>query len=115
MKKLNKKAIADIILICSVVLFATATLFFMRLLLPKGRLAVISSEDGEIMRLPLSEDTEVELDSGHVIVIKNGEVDITYAPCPEKICENHSPISIVGESIICFPEKISVTVEERGD
>ena len=114
MKKGNK-AIADALLIGAIIIIALVAFALLRLFTPAGRVAVISSEEGEIMRLPLSEDTEIKLGSGHTVAVRDGTVDVTYAPCPEKICEDHSPISLVGESIICLPEKISITVVEEGE
>ncbi len=70
--------------------------------------------DGEFYRsVPLSENTEILVDNGYgknTVIVKNGEVYVTDADCPDKLCEKES-ISKSGESIVCLPNRLSVTVE----
>lgn len=63
--------------------------------------------------LPLSEDTvrEIKTDNGtNTLVISDGSAVMTQADCPDGICANHKPINQTGESIICLPHKVVVTV-----
>ncbi len=63
--------------------------------------------------LPLSEDTvrEIKTDNGtNTLVISDGSAVMTQADCPDGICANHKPINKTGESIICLPHKVVVTV-----
>ncbi len=46
----------------------------------------------------------------NVLVIKDGTAFIKSADCPDKICVHHSPISKVGETIICLPHKLVVEI-----
>ena len=46
------------------------------------------------------------------IEIKDGEVSVKEADCPDKICVNHKKISNVGESIICLPHKLVIEIRE---
>ena len=51
-------------------------------------------------------------DSGVIIEIKNGQAYIKYSDCPDSICVNSKPISKnskIGTSIVCLPNKISVS------
>lgn len=70
--------------------------------------------DGKLYKkIPLDTDTQVNLESQwgkNTVVIKNGEVFITDADCPDKLCEKHK-IDKSGRSIICLPNRVSVTVE----
>ncbi len=45
------------------------------------------------------------------LVIANGQADVTEADCPDHICVKHRPISRAGESIVCLPNRVVVTVE----
>ncbi|MCR5828805.1 MAG: NusG domain II-containing protein [Lachnospiraceae bacterium] len=79
-----------------------------------GDIVVISVNGSEKMTLPLNEDTEV-LVNGFLgltcnVVVQNGTVRISEATCPDKLCARHEPISKDGESIICLPARITVTV-----
>ena len=63
--------------------------------------------------IPLSNDTvrEIQTDNGtNTLVISEGSAVMTQADCPDGICANHKPIHKTGESIICLPHKVVVTV-----
>lgn len=42
--------------------------------------------------------------------VKNGKIRLTKASCPDKICEKTGYIGSAGQSIICVPNKITVSV-----
>ena len=42
--------------------------------------------------------------------VKNGKIRLTEASCPDKICEKTGYIGSSGQSIICVPNKITVSV-----
>ena len=44
------------------------------------------------------------------LVILNGKAYIETATCPDGICVEHSPIFRDGESIVCLPQRVVVTV-----
>lgn len=63
--------------------------------------------------LPLGEDIQKEIISengSNTLVIKDGYASVTQASCPDGICVNHRRISRPGESIICLPNKVVITV-----
>jgi hypothetical protein len=71
--------------------------------------------DGNVVEtLPLDTDTTREIstdnDGDNVLVIENGSAVMTQANCPDGICTNHKPINKSGESIICLPHKVVITV-----
>lgn len=62
---------------------------------------------------PLAVDTVVEIatDGGYNrLVVKDGQAVMETADCPDGICAAHRPISRMGESIVCLPHKVVVTV-----
>lgn len=74
--------------------------------------------DGKITEtLPLDEDTEKEIatENGgtNTLVIKDGKAKMAEANCPDGICKNHMAISRNGESIICLPHKVVVSVVDK--
>lgn len=75
--------------------------------------------DGEITEtLPLDVDTTYKIRTGNgenTLVLANGKAMITQADCPDLICVNHSPIKRNGESIICLPHKVVITVVGTGE
>ena len=109
---------ADVWLVIS--LLGAAALLFGALYLfsPRGAEAVISIDGDEHVRLPLSRDTEYELMLDgvhtHTVVVSEGAVSVSYAACPDQICVHHAPASRSGETVVCLPYRLSVTVEEGG-
>ena len=52
-----------------------------------------------------------------VIHIEEGKVGVIKSTCPHKLCIRMSPRSRAGESIICVPNKVVITIiggEKRG-
>ena len=43
-------------------------------------------------------------------MIRDGYASVEYADCPDGICAAHKPISRSGESIVCLPHKVVITV-----
>ena len=55
-------------------------------------------------------------DSGqNRLVIKDGKALIESATCPDGICVSHHPIFRNGESIVCLPNRVVVTVINDND
>ena len=65
---------------------------------------------------PLSENRTVEIRTGeggeelNLLVIKDGQAFVETASCPDGICSAHKPISREGESIVCLPHRVVITV-----
>lgn len=81
-----------------------------------GNYAEIEQNGAVIHTMPLDEDAvyNVETDGKitNTVEVKNGSVSVTYADCPDQICVNHAPVSLSGESIICLPNEVVVSVIE---
>lgn len=45
------------------------------------------------------------------LVIEKDGVSVRHAECPDKLCEKTGKISGTGQSIICLPAKISISLE----
>lgn len=45
------------------------------------------------------------------LIRKGGVADMTSADCPDHLCVKQKAISKEGESIICLPNKVVVTVK----
>ena len=102
---------ADFILAGSVLLLAVALFLGIRWFSRGGDVAVVRLDGEEILRLDLSEEKTVTVDETHTIVVKDGAVAVTAAPCPDQICVRHPKIRREGETIVCLPYRLTVTVE----
>lgn len=84
-----------------------------------GETVVIETDGKVVETLPLDTDAQREIatdDGGiNVLVIKDGSAEMTNANCPDGICTNHKPINKSGETIICLPHKVVVSVVNEKD
>ena len=65
----------------------------------------------------LFEDQTIEIESdGHrnVIIIEDGTVRIESSTCKNQICVDHGKISLIGDSIVCLPNRVVVEIEGKG-
>lgn len=105
---------ADILLLAAAL---SAALLF-------GLFLVLGGREGSTVRVvcagsllgeyPLWEDRELplELEKGtNLLVIRNGQVWVEDADCPDRLCVRQGRISRAGESIICLPHELVITVQ----
>ena len=117
MKNFAKKYKNDIILVFSILVLALVCFLIFKACAKEGRYAVITV-GGEIYKtVSLDTDCVTEVVTGergeykNTVTVKDGRVSVTYANCPDGICEKHRKIKYDGESIVCLPHKLTVTVE----
>lgn len=64
--------------------------------------------------LELSEDATVSLE--HITVhVDGGRVWVTDADCPDKTCEHTGIITRAGQSIVCLPNGVVVSISGKSD
>ena len=78
---------------------------------------VVVMVDGKVFgTYALAENTIVEIRTGeqseelNLLVIEDGKAYVQTATCPDGICAGHKPISREGESIVCLPHRVVITV-----
>ncbi len=81
---------------------------------PAGRV-VISAGGKTYAEYSLSEDREIEIGKTNILVIKDGTAKMLSADCPDQLCVRQTAISRSGETIICLPNEVVVTIEGGGD
>ncbi len=58
----------------------------------------------------LSKEQKIVIQDSNVLVIKDGRAQMESADCPDQICVRQKAISKEGESIICLPNKVVVSI-----
>ena len=58
----------------------------------------------------LQEEQTIEINDSNLCRIQDGEVNMTEADCPDKLCMHQGPISISGETIVCLPNKVVIEI-----
>ena len=67
---------------------------------------------------PLDEDRKIEVKKGgnvNLVIIKDGYVKMESASCKNQICVHTGKIKRAGQSIVCLPNRVSVTIEGESD
>lgn len=106
---------ADIILLVAILAVALTALAAVLILRDNSADTVVVTVDGkEYARLPLTEDTEliINSESGGVnkLTIKDGKAYMSEASCPDKVCINTGALTDI-TPIVCMPNNVIVSLE----
>ena len=79
-----------------------------------GDTVTVSIDGAVVASYPLDKDRVEDIhtaDGGlNRLVIQDGKAWVETASCPDGICAAHKPIHREGESIVCLPNKVVITV-----
>lgn len=100
----------DLLLTAGLLLFCALTAAAPLLFAPAPREVIVRVDGVEKARLPLDRDTVYAIGSGNVIEIRDGGVRMCSADCPDQTCVRTGRITRSGQSIVCLPRRIVVTV-----
>lgn len=107
-----KWRVADFIVI-AVVLICAVSIWLYPALSDTGSFARI--EQGENMQnISLETDCEIKLENA-TAKVENGKISIVDADCPDLVCVKTGAISKEGQSIICVPNHIVITIEGENE
>ena len=107
----------DVILIAVLVALGGALMLWLGLTRQTGGVARVQIDGETVMELPLSQDTRVELGEpghGNLLIIENGTARVEQADCPDQVCVRQGAVHYNGESIVCLPHKLIVSIEGGG-
>lgn len=104
----------DIILIAVVLAIAGVMAFFMKIGQGNAgeqvRIIVDGTEYGTYL-IMIDNEINIDTELGHnKVVIRNKEVYMQQADCPDKYCVEHKAITSTNETIVCLPHKLVVEV-----
>lgn len=106
----------DLLLIAALLAVAAVIGAYLLFFRSSGDLVKVTVEGKEYATYSLNENLTVDILTGkeskqlNRLVIKDGKAHIETATCPDGICAAHSAIFRDGESIICLPHEVVVTV-----
>ena len=112
---MKRSIIFDIILIASLLVISGGACLFLFFARDAGD-AVSVEVDGEVVGIySLSRDGEYVLcDGSNILEIKSGKAFMKSASCPDRTCVRSHAISNVGETIVCLPNRVIVSVVGDG-
>ncbi|MBE6811256.1 MAG: NusG domain II-containing protein [Ruminococcaceae bacterium] len=120
-KEITKKHRNDIILIVCVLFVATVGIVYLNFFRSTGDTVTVTVDGTEYGVYPLAQDRTEDIYSGednlnhNRLVISDGKAYMGCASCPDGICVAHKPVYRDGESIICLPNRVVVTVAVDGE
>lgn len=101
----------DFILIAAILLVAGAVFLLYQSFEEQGSGFVKVTVDGELYgTYSLEKNQEIKINDTNHLLIQDGQADVTWADCPDKICVNQKAISASKESIICLPNQVIVEI-----
>ena len=120
-KKGKSRLRNDVLLIAALLLLSAVGVVYLFVFRPGGN-TVRVTVDGEPYGIyslsePRIEEIRTGSDGGQVnrLIIRDGKAHMEYASCPDGICVSHRPIFRNGESIVCLPNRVVVTVVTEND
>ena len=111
----------DLILIVSVLLLSAIALIYLFAFRKNGNTVRVTVDGKEYGTYLLSENVTHEIVTGenkenfNTFVISDGKVYMKEASCPDGICVSHRPVFRNGQSIVCLPNRVVVTVIDKSD
>lgn len=98
--------------ICLIII---AVIFLVLWLVPKdgGGEAKVYVNGKLKTQLSLDKDCEFTVESKfgkNTVTVKDGNIYISHADCPDKLCQK-GKITSSGESIVCLPNRLSIVIE----
>ena len=105
----------DVIFIAALVAVIAIAGLCLYLFHSEGDTVTVSVDGKVIATYPLGQDLvqDIRTDKGghNRLIIKDGKAWVEDASCPDGICAAHKPIHREGESIVCLPNKVVITVK----
>lgn len=103
----------DILLILAVLVLAGGFWLLRAATRQAGAAAEVRLDGELIMTLPLCEDTTVVIGEGehtNTLVVEDGGISVAAATCPDHVCMDRGVVRHDGETIVCLPNRMVVTV-----
>ncbi len=110
----------DIILIISLLLVGVIALLIWHFIYSvDGKFVSVEQRGNLIGTYPLNVDKEIEIEHrGQVvnkIIIEDGYCYMENAECPDHLCIKQGKIEKIGQTIVCLPNRVVVTVISDSD
>lgn len=111
--KLLKKG--DLLLMGLLFIAGIGGLFFTRFLTERGNsLTIMAGQSHYTFSLNQDRDVILKGPIGYTLLkIQNGQAWIVEAPCSYQICKRMGKISRTGQTLVCVPNRIFITVEGK--
>ena len=103
----------DLILIIGALLAALLIWLWILLNGSPGAHAIVSVDGQNVSRHALTQDADIYIGDGdhhNRLIIQAGAARISEASCPDGLCIAQGSVSFSGQSIVCLPNKTTITI-----
>ena len=104
----------DFLLAAVLLLLGGALALFLWLTRQTGGTVVVRADGEVLFELPLNEAAELVLGGGghtNTLLVRDGKAQVIEATCPDQICVRQGSVQYAGESIVCLPHRLVITVQ----
>ena len=111
----------DVIFIAALLAIVALAGLFVFLFRQPGDTVVVTIDGEHYATYSLNENMTVPIHTGqdgeqiNVLIIRDGQAHLQEASCPDGICAAHKPIHREGESIVCLPHRVVITVHSTSE
>ena len=113
MNNMNKRK-NDILLILGFLIVAAISLVILIITKKDGATVNVSINGENFGQFDLSENRKIQIGNDYplaTLIIEDKKAYIINSTCPDGLCENQGKISNSGESIVCLPKGIVITID----
>ena len=105
----------DIKLVVVLLVIGFVIMGIMQLLKQEGGEAIVTVDGEEIASYSLDKNGSYEITGGdggkNTLVIEDGQAYMSQADCPDELCVKTGRVQYDGETIVCLPHKVVVTIQ----
>lgn len=111
----------DVILIAALLAIIALAGLLVFLFRQPGDTVIVTIDGEHFATYSLSENATVPIQTGkdgeqiNLLIIQDGQAYVQKASCPDGICAAHRPIKREGESIVCLPHRVVITVHSASE
>ena len=111
-----KKYRKDIIFVASLLIVSLLVLLVVSLTKKEGAYLEVKLDGNVVATYSLATDGVYELNGGtNILTVKDGVAYMSYSTCPDHVCENTGKVKYVGQTIVCLPNLLTITVIGESD
>ena len=106
----------DIIVIASLLVLAIGVLLVINLTKTEGSYAEVTVDGNVVGKYPLDVDGVYSLNGGtNTLTVRDGVAYMSYSDCPDHTCEIAGKVKHVGQTIVCLPNHLTITIIGESD
>ena len=106
----------DITVVASFLLLAVVVVGIINLTKKEGSYAEVVVDGDVVGKYPLSVDGIYSLNNGtNTLTVEGGVAYMSYSNCPDHTCENVGKVKHIGQTIVCLPNHLTITVTGESD